>query len=199
VKGFFNDAVPQARDILLIESGSPEVLRRALPPLRRNFPEARLHLCTCWPDPVPGVTSVFQATDYPSWSDKVRLLFSFRKRRWEILAVVCSNESIMFAWKVLALVLMPSKTLVINEHGDYFWLDWLHRRALRGFLATRWVFIRRDFLLAVLRALVFPLTVLYLLATALLLYLRRWYRLVVWRIHPPSAQRREFPPHRPAS
>jgi hypothetical protein len=187
MKGFFRDNIPPARDLLLLESGSPEIFRRAFANIRRAFPHARLHLCTCWPDPPPGCSDVFQVSEYPSWRDKLRLLLSFRKSRWDILVILCSQEPIMYAWKMAALLLVPAKTLIINENGDFFWLHWQNRGTLRSFLAARWVIIRKEFLLTALRALVFPLTLLYLIAVAAFLYARRWRRLLLWKIRPRSS------------
>ena len=183
MKDFFQDDVPLARDILLIESGSQDIFSRALANIRQSFPEARLHLLTCWPEAPPGpFASLFRVRDYPSRRDKLRLLGSFRRKPSDILVVVCSKEPVMYAWKMLALLWVPAKTLVVNENGDYFWLDWNNRRALRRFLQSRWVIIRKEFLLTVLRAIIFPFTVLFLLANAALLYSRRWRQLLLWKI-----------------
>ena len=66
MKGYFNDAVPAARDILLVESGSQDIFERALGGIRRAFPEARLHLLTCWPNPPAGAfASHWSVRAYP--------------------------------------------------------------------------------------------------------------------------------------
>jgi hypothetical protein len=188
MKDFFRGAVPQPRSILAIESGSPHILRRALGGIRQMFPEAQLHLCTCWPDPAPdGVSTLFRVADYPSQRDKIRLLLTFRRSRYDVLVILCSQEPIMYAWKMMVLLLVPAKTLIVNENGDFFWLDWQNRGALRQFLATRWVIIRKEFLLTILRAIVFPFTLLFLIANAVFFYARRWRRLLLWKIRELSA------------
>ena len=198
MKGFFNNAVPPARDILLIESGSQHVLVRALGGIRQVFPEARLHLITCWPDPPQGsFASVLRVRDYPGRRAKLRLLTSFRRKPSDVLAVVCSKEPVMYAWKMMALLLVPAKTLIINENGDFFWLDWHNRRTLRRFLQTRWGIVHREFLLTLLRAMAFPLTVLFLLATAAWLYARRWRRLLLWRLRESSTRKAAAAPPDP--
>jgi hypothetical protein len=183
MKGLLRKAVPPARNILLIESGSQDIFRRALEGIRRSFPEARLHLLTCWPDAPPGpFASRYVASDYPSNGSKVGLLRSLRRKPPDIMAVLCSKEPVMYSWKMLALLMVPAKTLIINENGDFFWLDWNNRRALRSFMQSRWGIVRTGVALTALRALAFPFTVLYLLATALWLYCRRWRRLLLWKI-----------------
>ena len=192
MNGFFHDAVPPVRDILLIESGSQDIFRRGLESIRRSFPEARLHLLTCWPDPPPGpLASLYRVRDYATRRDKLRLLHSLRKQPSDVLAILCSKESVMYSWKMLALLVVPAKTLIINENGDFFWFDWQNRSKLRQFMQSRWVIIRKEFFLTMLRALAFPFTVLFLLATAARLYARRWLRMLLWKIRGQDRDRGE--------
>ena len=163
--------------------------RRALRGIRQILPGARYHLLTCWPDPPGGLfASVFRASDYPSGWEKIRLLISLARRKWRVLAILCTGESVLWRWKMLALALLPAKVLVVNENSDFFWLDWANRRTLRRFLAIRWGVNRDEILSTVLRGLVFPLTLLFLILTALFLYSRRWRRLLVWKLRPRSAK-----------
>ena len=183
MKYFFRRKVPQAADVLLIESGSPDVRRRALEKVLKIFPGARYHLCTCRPAPPSGeFASVFPVTDYPSAWKKLRLLFSFRNKRWEVLVILCTGEPILWRWKALATLLLPAKVLVVNENADFFWLDWGNRKALRGFLGFRWGEDLDDLSRTLLRALAFPLTLFFLLCTAGFLYTRRMWRLLEWKI-----------------
>lgn len=187
MKGFFQDAVPAARDILLIESGSQHIFRFGLESIRRSFPEARLHLLTCWSDPPPGpLSSIYQVRDYASRGDKLRLLRYFRRHPADVLAVLCSKEPVMYSWKMLALMMIPAKPLIINENGDFFWLDWHNRRTLRLFLQSRWGIFSREALRTLLLAMAFPFTILFLLANAAWLFARRWRRLLLWRIRRQS-------------
>jgi len=190
MKYFFRRKFPGADDVLLIESGSPEVARRALVRIRALFPNARYHLLTCWPEttqecrfaPAGLYWSVFRAADYPTGWGKLRLLLSLARRKWRVLAILCTGEPVLWRWKMLALALFPSKVLIVNENADFFWVDWAHRRHVRQFLAIRWGVNRDEITATALRALVFPLTLLFLILTALYLYARRWRRLLVWRL-----------------
>lgn len=183
MKYFFRRKFPGAADVLLIESGSPEVARRALGKIREHFPDARYHLLTCWPDPPTGLyRSVFRAADYPTGWEKLRLLLSLARRKWRVLVILCTGEPVLWRWKMLAVALFPSKVLIVNENADFFWVDWTHRRHVRQFLAVRWGVNRDEITATALRALVFPLTLLFLILTALYLYARRWRRLLVWRL-----------------
>ena len=180
---FFRRKIPNAEDILLIESGSPEVARRALAGIRAIFPAARYHLLTCWPNPpAKGLQTIFRASYYPSGWKKLRLIVSLRRRGWRLLVILCTGEPILWGWKVLAAALVPAKILVVNENADFFWLDWGNRKTLRRFLAIRWGVNRAKLFATALRTLAFPITLLILLGTALWLYGRRWRRLLTWKI-----------------
>ena len=184
MKYFFRRKLPSTVDILLMESGSPEVARRALAGIRKVFPSARYHLCTCQADPPLAMfSSVFRVTDYPTGWKKLGLLFSFWRRGWEVLVILCTGEPILWRWKMLALVLLPAKVLVVNENADFFWLDWGNRGTLRRLLGIRWGVDLEEFFYTLLRALVFPLTFLFLISTAGFLYMRRAWRLLLWKIH----------------
>jgi len=130
--------------------------------------------------------SVFRASDYPAGLDKIRLLSSLARRRWRVLVILCTGEPFLWRWKLLALAIFPSKVLIANENADFFWLDWAHRRNLRQFLGVRWGVNLDQIAATVLRALVFPFTLLFLLLTALYLYTRRWRRLLLWKLRPAS-------------
>lgn len=183
MKYFFRRKVPQARDILVIESGSPEVVQRVLGSIRAIFPNARYYLLTCRPDPSPGsFATVFHTSDYPSWGNKLRLLLTFRRKKWEVMVILCTGERLLWRWKISALLLVPAKVLIVNEHADFFWLHWENWRTLRKLLAVRWGLNLDELFSAILRILVFPFIVLFLLSTAVFLYMRRWRRLAAWRL-----------------
>jgi hypothetical protein len=192
MKYFFRRRIPKAGDILLMESGSPEVARRALEGIRNLFPGASFHLCTFRPDPpLPIYSSVFRVTDYPTGWKKLGLLFSFRRQGWEVLVILCTGEQILWRWKMLAMALLPAKVLVVNEHADFFWLEWDNLRTVRQLLGIRWGVNLEEFFYNLLRALIFPLTFLFLISTAGFLYLRRAWRLLQWKIQgPPPRQTR---------
>jgi len=184
---------PGAEDVLLIESGSPDVSLRVVEKIRKLFPGARYHLLTCWPETTAqhhsaGYQSIFRTSDFPTAMEKVRLLFSLARRGWRVLAILCTGEPLLWRWKLLALLIFPSKVLVANENADFFWLDWAHRRNLRQFLAVRWGVNRDEIAATVLRALLFPFTLLFLLLTAFYLYTRRWRRLLLWKLRPRTSR-----------
>jgi hypothetical protein len=183
MKYFFRRRIPAAQDVLLMESGSPEVAQRALPGMKVLFAEARFHLCTCQAEVnSEPFASVLRVTDYPTLWTKLGLLVSIYRKQWSILAILCTGENLLLRWKVMAALLLPAKVLVVNENADFFWLDWENRGILRRLVANRWGVNRSEILSTLLRMAVFPVTLIFLLANAGRLYLRRAWRLFVWRL-----------------
>ncbi|MBI3895546.1 MAG: hypothetical protein HY313_06415 [Acidobacteria bacterium] len=180
------------RDVLLIESGSPEVSRRALEGIRQIFPGAQYHLLTCWPGtPSMRFDTAFRASDYPTWRSKLRLLLFFRRKGWEVMAILCTGERILWRWKMLALILIPAKVLVVNENADFFWLHWENWRTLEQLLASRLGVNLTGFFSTAPRALMFPFLLLFLLVTAAFFYIRRWRRLAFWKFSNRFAKDRQ--------
>jgi len=166
-----------------MESGSPDVAQRALEGIRKIFPRARYHLCTCQPvSSAATFSSVFQVTDYPTGWEKLGLLFSFWRKRWEVLVILCTGEPLLWRWKILALAVLPAKVIIVNEHADFFWLDWENLATLRRLMGIRWGVNLDELLFTLLRAVAFPFTLLLLLATAGFLYMRRARRLFFWKV-----------------
>ena len=97
--------------------------------------------------------------------------------------ILCTGEPILLRWKLMALAMLPAKVLIVNENADFFWLDWENRRTLRKLASIRWGVNLEEFFATLLRALVFPITLLILLVTAGFLYLRRAWRLLIWKIN----------------
>ncbi|MBI1956214.1 MAG: hypothetical protein HYS38_07445 [Acidobacteria bacterium] len=194
MKYFFRKKVPLAHDVLFIESGSPEVTRRVLEGIRQIFPDARYHLLTCWPDaPSVRFDTVFRASEYPSGWSKLRLLLTIRRKGWEVMAILCTGERILWRWKMLALALIPANVLVVNENADFFWLHWGNWRTLRQLLAVRWAANLGGLFWTALRALAFPFTLLFLLFIAAFLYTRRWWRLAIRKFYARPSRNPQSP------
>ena len=194
MKYFFSARVPAPTDILVLESGPREVAAQALRGIRAMFPQARYHLCTCWPEtPQENFATICRVADFPSGRDKLRLLWSFRRQRWPLLVVLCTDSPILWRWKALALLLQPAKVLIVNENADFFWLQWGNRGILRQLLRTRWGLPTGALFRTTLAALLFPVTFLVLVATAAVYYARRWRRLLLWKIQAGRAPRSQQP------
>jgi hypothetical protein len=185
VKYFLSGSSPAATRILLVESGSRRVLERAIAGVERGFPGVTLELCTCYPG-VPAAATAFQkvwrVTDAPSYGPKWRMAREIAATRPPIAALLFSGEPVMFTWKMLLLVLLPSKILLVNENGDFFWLDRSNLSTLRQFLGARLGMNGEGLLRGLCRVVMFPLVFLFLLLFAGIGYVVRWSRLLYWKL-----------------
>ncbi len=178
---FFRSRIPEPKSVLMVESGSRAVLEKARARMRDIFPQACFDLCTCYPGAPSGdgFQNVLRVTEAPGLSGKLRMLRAIRRRRPAIMAVLFTGESIMLPWKLALLSAIPAKVLVVNENGDFFWLDWANRSTLRQFLGSRVGVDGAELLRAFCRTLVFPFSLLFLAGYALVAYSTRWTRLLL--------------------
>jgi hypothetical protein len=82
------------------------------------------------------------------------------------MGVICSGEVVMAKWKWALGLRIPAKIFIINENGDYFWLDRLHSGALRQFVLFRSGLAGSGAVRTLVRLISFPFALLYLLLYA---------------------------------
>ena len=185
MRHFLSGSSPAASRILLVESGSRRVLELAIAGVERGFPGVALELCTCYPGlPVASTAfgKVWRVTDAPSYGPKLRMAREIAATQPPIAALMFTGEPIMFTWKMLLLVLLPSKILLVNENGDFFWLDRPNLSTLRQFLGARLGMNGEGLLRGLCRVVMFPLIFLFLLLSAGISYAMRWSRLLYWKL-----------------
>lgn len=184
MRWFLSGRVPHPTRILLVESGSRHLLERAVAQMNRHFPTARYDLCTCFPGVLETapVDQVWRVNEARSLGAKLSMARAVVRTRPSIAALLFSREPVMFNWKMLLLAVLPSKIIVINEHGDYFWLDRKNLKILRSFVGARLGVGGDAFLRAASQVLVFPFVFLFLVFYALVTYLARWTRLLLWKV-----------------
>jgi hypothetical protein len=176
----FRDHVPPAARMLLIESGSRHLIENAIPSLRRMLGEnLEIDVVTCYAGVPRGVNGrVFRVAEYGGPAGRGRLWAEVSARAYPVAGLICSAEPIMTKWKWWLAARLPSKCLAINENGDYFWLDWGHRGVIRQFAAYRAGLTGSAAVPALLRLLLFPLTLGYLILYACTVHLRRRIRML---------------------
>jgi len=180
---FFRRRIPPVNRVLLVESGSRWILEKAHERMRSIFPQARYDLCTCFPgEPAPGgFDHVFRVTEARGSLSRLKMALAMRRLRPAAAALLFTGEPIMLPWKLLLMLLLPSKVLVVNENADFFWLDWGNRAIARQFLVVRAGVNGAEFLRAACRLLLLPLVFVFLAVNALFAYAVRWARLLSWR------------------
>lgn len=175
MKYFFTRRHPEQSRILLIESGSRYLFDALIPGLRESYGQAAVDLVTCYaglPQGLdPATTQVFRVNEYRG--DWRRLLDDLGPRRYTIVGMICSAEPIMTKWKWLIAALLPAKVFVLNENGDYFWIDHAHWASIQHFVLFRAGLAGAGAVHTLGRLLLFPLTLAYLVAFAGWVHLRR--------------------------
>lgn len=178
---FLSEHIPVHRRVLLIESGSRYLFEHMLPGLYASHPTLeRVDLVTCFPGLPAGFDEsrgrVFRVTDYGGRAGRTRLYAELKAVGYDIYGMICSGEPIMTKWKWALVAQVPAKTFLLNENGDYFYLDRGHWRTLKHFVLFRAGLAGSEGVTTVLRLALFPFTFTYLLLFAAYVHLRRLVR-----------------------
>jgi hypothetical protein len=172
VRYFLRRRIPQSSRILLIESGSRHITEIITPRLAAQF-GVPIDLVTCFPAPPAGVDHIYNVNDFRDRKRRIRLARELRANGYAIAGIVCSNERILNKWKWALAALLPAKILILNENGDWFWLDRAHWAHISRFIQHRAGLADAGIVRAVARVAIFPLTLSYLLLYAAAAHFRR--------------------------
>ena len=177
MRHFFTRSVPTFSRVLLIESGSRELFENLLPVLYKNHVEMTCDLVTCYAG-VPknfreDQGAVYRVTDYPAGPARQRFYSQLGANGYSIIGIICSAEPIMTKWKWMLAARLPGKVFVLNENGDYFWLDRGHLSAIRYFLLFRAGLTGSGAVRTLARVVLFPFSLLYLILYAITVHSRR--------------------------
>ena len=177
---FFRRHLPPSSRILLIESGSRHLIEGVIPFLRAGFGEqVEVDVFTCYPGTPRGCGQVFRVSDYSDGAvGRRRLLDDLGAREYRLAGMICSAEPIMTKWKWWLGARLPAKFFLLNENGDYFWFDWERRKTILQFIRYRAGLTGAAAVPALVRFLLFPLTLLFLVLYACTVHLRRRIRIL---------------------
>jgi hypothetical protein len=177
MRRFFSKSVPPFSRIILVESGSRELFENLLPVLYQNNPGMTCDLVTCYAGTPktfrPEQGSVYRVTDYPGKPARRRLYNELGRNNYVITGIICSAEPIMTKWKWVLAARLPGKVFVLNENGDYLWLDRGHLAAIRYFILFRAGLTGAGAVRTLARVVLFPFTLLYLILYAITVHFRR--------------------------
>ena len=183
MRGILGTAIPKFQRVLLIESGSRELLEGLIPGIYKNHgPDTIIDVVTCYAGEPRGLAvsgSVYRLSDYGGSDGRVRLVHTLLVRNHNVYGMICSGEVIMARWKWYLAYHIPAKTFVLNENGDYFWLDRGHTKLIWSFLLFRAGLAGAAAVPTFLRLLAFPFTLCFLLVFACFVNLRRRIRMSV--------------------
>lgn len=177
----FTLAPPTGTRILLIESGSRSILEGTIAHLQSGWGEGMpIDLVTCYaglPSGLNATTRVFHVADYGTSELRRQLQQELRTRDYAYAGMICAAEPVMNKWKWWLAAKVPAKFFVINENGDYFWLNRKNLKAMRGFVLVRAGLSGAGAVRTLGRLLAFPFALLYLLLYAGLAHFRRFLRM----------------------
>jgi hypothetical protein len=178
VRYYFSARIPEPQAILLVESGSRTILEAVIPGLRRAWgDEIPIDLVSCYANLPRGfdgaTTKVYRVADYRGRQARAELYRGLRSNRYSLVGIVCSGEPLMTKWKWMLALRVPAKIFVINENGDYFWLDRKHLQPIRQFVFLRAGLAGAGAVRTVARVVLFPFSLLYLLLYASAVHTRK--------------------------
>ena len=170
--------LPDVESILLVESGSRGIVEGLIGNLRQSWgSEVPIDLVSCFANLPrgfkPETTHVYRVSDHRGRQARARLYRELRHRHYSLVGIVCSGEPLMTKWKWALALRIPAKTFVINENGDYFWLDRKHLKTIREFVLLRSGLAGAGAVRILARIVSFPFTFLYLLLYATVVHSRR--------------------------
>ncbi len=174
---FFSRSVPAFSRVLLVESGRRDLFEDLLSGLYAVHPEMNADLVTCYAGAPEHFLAdrggVYRVTDYPNGPLRKRLYAELAAQHYTVVGIICSAEPIMTKWKWMLAARLPGKVFVLNENGDYFWLDRGHLSNIRHFILFRAGLTGAGAVRTLARLVLFPFTLLYLILFAATVHLRR--------------------------
>jgi hypothetical protein len=178
VRYFLTGRAPKVNAILLVESGSRGLVEGVIPGLRDTWgPDISIDLVTCYASLPKGFeahnTRVYRVTDYRGRAGQRRLYRELASNRYSLMGIICSSEIVLAKWKWMLAALIPAKLFIINENGDYFWLDRVHLSSIRQFILFRSGLGGSGAVRSLVRLIAFPFGLFYLLLYATLAHTRR--------------------------
>jgi hypothetical protein len=180
MRHFFTRSVPPFSRVLLVESGSRDLFEKLLPNLYRNYAEMTCDLVTCYAGAPKNFRetqgAIYRVTDYPAGSARQRFYQELAANGYSNVGIICSAEPIMTKWKWMLAARLAGKVFVINENGDYFWLDYGHLENIRYFILYRAGLTGSGAVRTLARVVLFPFSLLYLILYALTVHFRRTLR-----------------------
>ena len=175
---FFTGRQLSVQAILLVESGSRGLLEKIVPSLRQTWgSDVPIDLVTCYSSLPrgfhPETTRVYRVSDYRGRQGRRKLYRELTRTQYSLLGIICSEEPVMTKWKWVLALRIPAKVFVVNENGDYFWLDRQHMGVIRRFALLRSGLAGAGAVRTLARLFSFPFTLLYLLLYAMAVHVRR--------------------------
>ncbi len=175
MRHFFTRDYPPFTRVLLVESGPRQLFNDLIAGLYETYGhQLEIDLVTCYAGIPEGFRgTVYRVTDYAGPVGRKRIYAELAAAQHPIVGIICSGVPVMTKWKWMLAARLPAKVFVLNENGDYFWLDWAHWRVMAHFALFRAGLTGTAAVPTIARLLFFPVTLGYLLVYAGAVHLRR--------------------------
>lgn len=182
----FTSHIPEFTRVLLVESGTRGVLDRLIPRLYAiHGREIEIDLFTCYSEEPEGFRGrTIRVQDHSGAEARGNLYRELSERRYTVVGILCSGQSIMTKWKWMLAARLGGKVLIINENADTLWIDWAHRAHMLRLARVRLGITGAAAVPSIGRILLFPLSLIYLLLYAATVHTRRFLRTRL-RTHTP--------------
>lgn len=179
---FFSQRIPNLDRVVLVESGPRRLYDGFIGDLYKIHGEhIRIDLVTCFSGLPEGFREsngkVYRVRDYPGWDGAKRLATELRAWGPTVLGIICAGVPVMSKWKWMLAAALQSKLFVLNENGDYFWVDYSNAKTIWHFAAYRAGLTGSNSVLLPLRMLAYPFGMAFLAGYALWVHGKRWVRL----------------------
>jgi hypothetical protein len=177
MRHFFTRSIPPFSRVLLVESGSRELFEKLLPFLYQSHADMICDLVTCYAGAPKGFRAdqgaLYRVTDYPAGPSRQQFYKELGAHGYNIVGIICSAEPIMTRWKWMLAARLPGKVFVLNENGDYFWMDHANLATIRYFILFRAGLTGSGAVRTLARVVLFPFSLLYLILYAITVHFRR--------------------------
>ncbi len=179
---FLSAKHPKPAAVLLVESGSRELVERLIPGLHGIWGPVPIDLVTCFPAMPRGLdpetARVYRADEYRGLENRLGLVRALSRNGYTQLGILCSGEPILAKWKWILALALPAKVFVVNENGDYFWVDRKHAGTIFRFAFVRSGLAGAGAVRTLARLFTFPFALAYLLLYAGVVHARRGLRMM---------------------
>ena len=136
--------------------------------------QVEIDLVTCYLGEPRGFAGrVYRIHDYGGPAGREKLRAELAARDYSVVGIICAAEPIMTKWKWALVARLPAKVFILNENGDYLWVDRGHWAVIRDFALFRAGLAGAGAVRTLMRLALSPITLLFLLSYAATVHLTR--------------------------
>jgi hypothetical protein len=164
--------------VVLVESGPRPLFDAFVGELYEHHGQnIQVDLVTCYTGQPRGFRpengNIYRVQDFRGWEGAKQLVHLLRGRYPTTLGMICAGVPVMAKWKWMLFVALKAKVFIMNENGDYFWVDYSNTKLMLHFMAFRAGMTGENSIWLPLRLLVFPLVMAYFAAYAVWMHGKR--------------------------